>query len=50
MECLHGRPTSFSKTANGVFFFTAGKSLVVISSVRRMIVAILKMVYPYPLC
>ena len=38
------------KNCKWCIFFTACKSLVVISSVRRMIVAILKMVYPYPLC
>ena len=49
MVCSHGRPASFSKTANGVFF-TVDKSLVVISSLCRMIVVILKMVNLYPLC
>ena len=33
-----------------VYFLLRDKSLGVISSLRRMIVAILKLVIPYPLC
>ena len=48
MECLRGKSASSPKTAT-VVFFTVGKSLVVISSVHRMIVVILNIVNPYPL-
>ena len=37
MECLHGEPASSPKLQM-VYFFTAGKSLAVISSVHRMTV------------
>ena len=44
MEWLHGEPASSSKTTNGKFF-TAGKSLVVISSVHRMLTSITSIVW-----
>ena len=44
MECLHGEPASSSKTTNGIFFY-CGKSLVVISSVHRMLTSITSIVW-----
>ena len=44
MESLRGEPALSSKTTNGIFFY-CGKSLVVISSVHRMLTSITSIVW-----